>query len=131
MAVVHENPWRRRSGWWTRNRRYVLFMLREFGGSLSALYGIVLLVLLIEFNAGKPSYDAYLEFLRSPPVLVLTAIAFFFIVTHAITWFYLIGKSQPAMSSYRSPSAGRIFALLLVLFAVISVAVLFVVFGGL
>ncbi len=106
-------------------------MLREFGGSLSALYGIVLLILLIELNAGKPSYDAYIEFLWSPPVLVLTAIASFFILTHAITWFYLIGKSQPVMSSYRSPSAGRIFALLLVLFAVISVAVLFVVFGGL
>jgi fumarate reductase subunit C len=106
-------------------------MLREFGGSVSALYGVVLLFLLAAFTSGKSSYDAYLQFLRSPPILVLTAIALFFILTHAITWFYLIGKSQPVMSSYRSPTPRAIFAVMLVLFGVISVAVLFIVFGGL
>jgi succinate dehydrogenase subunit C len=106
-------------------------MLREFGGSLSAVYGIVLLLLLVEFTSGKPSYDGFLQVLRSPPVLVLTAIALFFILAHAITWFYLIGKSQPVMSSYRSPSAGTVFALMLLVFVAVSVATLFVVFGGL
>ena len=131
MAGIHESVWKRRAGWWSHNRRYVLFMLREIGGSLTAVYGIALLFLLVEFNAGRDAYDAYLALLQSPLVLVLTGIAFFFILVHAFTWFYLIGKSQPVMSKYRSPSWDRIFVLMLVLFAVISVGVLYVVFGGL
>ena len=131
MATASELGWHRRAGWWARNRRYVLFMLREFGGSLSAVYGIVLLFLLIEFHAGRDSYDGYLQLIQSPPVLILTAITLAFVVVHAITWFYLIGKSQPVMSSYRSPSAGKIFVLMLVVFGLASLGVLFVIFGGL
>ena len=131
MAGTHESVWKRRAGWWFHNRRYALFMFREIGGSLSAVYAIALLFLLVEFNAGKAAYDSYVALLQSPLVLILTGIALFFILLHAFTWFYLIGKSQPVMSRYRSPSWDRIFVLMLVLFALISVAVLYVVFGGL
>lgn len=131
MVEVREAVWKRRGGWWTHNRRYLLFMLREAGGSLSAVYGIILLGLLITYNQGASSYADYVAFLQTPAMLVLQAVILFFVLVHAITWFYLIGKSQAAMSAYRAPAWTRIFGLMIVIFLAASAGVLFVVFGGL
>ncbi len=131
MVEVREARWHRRGGWWTHNRRYLLFMLREAGGSLSALYGIILLGLLITFNQGASAYANYLAFLETPAMLVLQAVILAFVLIHAFTWFYLIGKSQAAMSAYRAPSWTRIFGLMIVVFLGASAGVLYIVFGGL
>lgn len=131
MVQVREAVWRRRPGWWAKNPRYVLFQLREWGGVLSAVYGLLLLGLLISFQSGRSAYDAYVAMIQSPPFLILTAVVFAFVLVHAITWFYLIGKSQQVMSSYRAPGWKPIFGLMIVLFVAASGAVLFLVFGGL
>ncbi len=131
MVEVREARWKRRAGWWTRNRRYLLFMLREAGGSLSAVYALILLGLLIMYNQGATEYANYLAFLETPAMLILQAVLLFFIGVHAFTWFYLIGKSQAAMSAYRAPAWTRVFGLMIVIFVAASAGVLFVVFGGL
>ncbi len=105
-------------------------MLREAGGSLSAVYGILLLGLLIMYNMGAASYANYLAFLQTPAMLVVQGIILVFVLIHAITWFYLIGKSQAAMSAYRAPPWTRIFGLMIVIFLAASAGVLFLVFGG-
>ncbi len=131
MVEVREAVWKRRAGWWTHNGRYALFMLREAGGSLCAVYGLILLGLLIEFQMGPTAYANYLAFLQTPWMIGLQAILLAFILVHAITWFYLIGKSQAVMSAYRAPGWTRIFGLMIVIFLAASAGVLFVVFGGL
>ncbi len=123
--------WRRRAGWWTHNRRYLLFMLREAGGSLSAVYALILLGLLVMYSQGASAYANYLSFLQTPAMLILQAVILFFVLVHAFTWFYLIGKSQAAMSAYRAPGWTRIFGLMVAVFVAASAGVLFVVFGGL
>ena len=105
-------------------------MLREAGGSLSAVYGIILLGLLIMYNQGAAAYANYLAFLQTPYMLVVQGVILFFVLAHAITWFYLIGKSQAAMSAYRAPEWTRVFGLMIVVFLAASAGVLFVVFGG-
>lgn len=131
MVDVREAVWTRRGGWWAHNRNYLLFMLREAGGSLSAVYGILLLGLLIMYSQGATAYANYLAFLETPAMLVVQAVLLFFVLVHAVTWFYLIGKSQAAMSAYRAPPWTRIFALMIVVFLAASAGVLFIVFGGL
>lgn len=131
MVEVREAVWKRRAGWWTHNRRYLVFMVREAGGSLSAVYGIILLGLLITFSQGAAAYANYLAFLQMPAMLVVQAVILAFVLAHAFTWFYLIGKSQAAMSAYRAPEWTRVFGLMIVVFIVASVGVLYVVFGGL
>ncbi len=131
MVEVREARWKRRAGWWTRNRRYLLFMLREAGGSLSAVYALILLGLLIMYNQGASAYANYLAFLETPAMLILQAVLLFFVAVHAFTWFYLIGKSQAAMSAYRAPAWTRVFGLMIVIFVAASAGVLFLVFGGL
>ena len=131
MVEVREATWKRRGGWWTHNQRYLLFMLREAGGSLCAVYGIILLGLLVAFNQGASAYADYLAFLQTPAMLLLQAVILFFILVHAVTWFYLIGKSQAVMSANRAPAWTRIFGLMIVVFLAASAGVLYVVFGGL
>ena len=131
MVEVREATWKRRGGWWTHNRRYLLFMLREAGGSLSAVYGVILLGLLVTYNQGASAYASYLSFLQTPAMLVVQAIILFLVLVHAFTWFYLIGKSQAVMSANRAPAWTRIFSLMIVIFLVASAGVLYVVFGGL
>ncbi len=131
MVEVREAVWKRPAGWWTHNKDYTLFMLREVGGTLCAVYAILLLGLLMEYNAGKAAYEGYLAFLQTPAMLVIQGIILVFVVIHAFTWFLLIGKSQAVMSSYRAPGWTRIFGLMVVVFLGASVAVLYLVFGGL
>jgi fumarate reductase subunit C len=131
MVDVREAVWRRKPGWWMGNGRYVLFMLRELGGALCAVYGIVLLGLLVAFDRGPASYANYLAFLQTPGMLVVQAVLLVFILIHAFTWFHLIGKSQAVMSSYRAPGWTRVMVLMIVVFLAASAGVLFVVFGGL
>jgi fumarate reductase subunit C len=130
MVEVREAVWKRPAGWWAHNRRYALFMFREVGGALSALYGILLLGLLVQHDAGKSAYESYLAFLQMPVMLVIQSIILVFVLIHAFTWFYLIGKSQSVMSSYRAPAWSRILGLMIVVFVGVSVAVLYIVFGG-
>ena len=113
------------------NGHYLLFMLRELGGALTAVYGVILLGLLVSFDQGAASYANYLAFLQTPAMLVVQAVLLAFILVHAYTWFLLIGKSQAVMSSYRAPEWTRIVVLMVVVFLAASVGVLFLVFGGL
>ncbi len=131
MVDVREAIWKRRPGWWVGNGHYILFMLRELGGALTAVYGVILLGLLVSFDQGAASFANYLSFLQMPAMLAVQAVLLAFILIHAFTWFYLIGKSQAVMSSYRAPPWTRIFVLMIVVFLGASVGVLFLIFGGL
>lgn len=131
MVEVRMLPWKRPGGWWLRNRRYVLFQLREVGGVLSAVYGILLLVLLFQYQSGPDAYATFLAWMQSPPVLLLTAILFAFVLVHAFSWFALIGKTQAVMSAGRAPPQRTVIGLMVGLFAIVSLAVVYLVFGGL
>ena len=128
--MVHEYPARRKAGWWLRNPRYLLFQLREIGGVVSALYGLVLLNLLVQESAGKPAYDTFLTTMRTPPVLYLNVVLFGFVLWHAISWFMLIGKAQPIRFT-REPLPWKIvFGINVILWLVVSGAVVYLIFGG-
>jgi len=130
IRMPNEYPARRRSGWWLRNPRYFMFQMREIGGVVSALYGLVLLNLLMQLSAGESAYNSFLTTLRTPPVLYLNLVFFGFVVWHAITWFMLIGKAQPIRLT-REPLPWKIvFGINLILWFVVSGAVVYLIFGG-
>jgi len=124
-------PWKRRAGWWLRNPRFILFQAREAGGFVSALFGLLLLYMLVRYHEGVASYDAFLAMLSTPVALTVLAVSFAFVMVHALTWFLLIGKAQPIRFTKKPLRAGTVFAVNIVLWVLVSGAVLFVVFGGL
>lgn len=129
MARMH--PWRRPAGWWLRNPRYLQFQAREVGGVLSALYGLVLLYELRQYHRGEDAYAWFQGILATPPVLLLTLVVFAFVLVHAVSWFMLVGKAQPVALTKKPIPWQKAFAANLVLWAVVSAAVLYIVFGGL
>jgi fumarate reductase subunit C len=123
-------PSRRRPGWWLRNPRYLAFQLREIGGVVSALYGLLFLNLLMQLSAGESAYTAFMTLMRTPPVLYLNIVLFGLVVWHAISWFMLIGKAQPIQFT-REPLPWKVvFGVNLILWVVVSGAVVYLIFGG-
>ncbi len=78
--------------WWLRNRAYLLFMVREFTSVFIAVYVILLLVMVRRLTQGPEAYDAYLQFLATPGMLVFHIVALLFALFHTITWFNILPK---------------------------------------
>jgi fumarate reductase subunit C len=109
----------------------VSFQLREAGGVVSALYGLVLLNLLLQLQAGESAYTAFLDTIRTPPGLYVNLVLFAFVVFHAISWFMLIGKAQPIRFTAKPIPWKTAFGVNLVLWLGVSGVVVYLVFGGL
>lgn len=97
---------------------------------MSALYGLLLLNLLVQLPQGESAYAAFLTFLRTPPVLYVNLVLFALVVWHAIFWFMLIGKAQPIQLTRRPLPWTAVFGINLVLWLVVSGAVVYLIFGG-
>ena len=123
-------PWKRPRGWWLRNPRYLGFQLRETGGVVSALYGLILLNMLRQLQAGESAYTAFLDLMRSPPVLFVNLVLFALVIYHAITWFMLIGKAQPIRFTERPLPWKLVFGINVLLWLGVSGGVVYLIFGG-
>ncbi len=123
-------PWKRPRGWWLRNPRYLGFQLRETGGVVSAFYGLILLNMLRQLQVGESAYTAFLDLMRSPPVLFVNLVLFALVMYHAITWFMLIGKAQPIRFTAKPIPWKTAFGVNLVLWLGVSGAVVYLIFGG-
>ncbi len=78
--------------WWLGNRAYLLFMVREFTSVFIAVYVVLLLVMVRRLTQGPEAYDAYLQFLATPGMIVFHVAALLFALFHAITWFNILPK---------------------------------------
>ncbi|MBI4484185.1 MAG: fumarate reductase subunit C [Acidobacteria bacterium] len=81
------------SKWWLWRGAYFLIMLRELSSVFIAAYLVFLLVLLHKVREGPAAYDAYLDFLWSPTMIVFHIVALAFATMHTITWFNLTPKA--------------------------------------
>ena len=80
-------------GWWTANRRYTQYMLREWTSLFVALYSLLFIYGLSLWATG--SRNAFLDFLRNPAMIGFSFLALAFTIYHALTWFYLLGAIAP------------------------------------
>lgn len=110
---------------------YIGFQLREAGGILSAVYGLVLLYLLRQYHAGEDAFAWFQATMSSLPFLLLTFVVFGLVLVHAVSWFALIGKAQPVQFTREPLPWQKVFVGNLAIWAVVSVLVLLIVFGGL
>src|SRR5439155_1729257 len=85
--------------------------LRELGGVISAVYGLLFLNLLRTLRAGESAYTAFVEMMRTPPILYVNLVLFALLVWHAVTWFMLIGKAQPIQFTERPLPWKAVFGL--------------------
>ena len=97
---------------------------------VSALYGLIFLNLLRTLRAGQSAYTAFVDAIRTPPILYLNLVLFALLVWHAVTWFMLIGKAQPIQFTERPLPWKSVFGVNVLLWIGVSAAVVYLIFGG-
>src|SRR5437667_169270 len=95
-----------------------------------APHGLVLLNMLVQLRAGESAYTAFLNLLRTPPVLYLNVVLFALVVWHALTWFMLIGKAQPIQFTRQPLPWKVVFGINVLLWLGVSGAIVYLIFGG-
>jgi fumarate reductase subunit C len=82
-------------GWWKKNPFFIEYVLHESTAIFVLAYALVLLGGLVCLGRGEASWNAWLEFLKSAPVVALHLILLVEIVYHAFSWFKLLPVTLP------------------------------------
>jgi len=85
--MAKEYPWRMPANWWTRNRHYFLYMLREFTAVPMAIWLIWLLVEIRRAHHGAAQYYPP----SSTAFVIFSGIVLLFSLYHSYTFLKLAG----------------------------------------
>ncbi len=80
--------------WWIRSWAYLRFILRELSSVFVAYFVVLTLLQVRALTQGPDAYARFQERLRAPILVVWNALALFFILFHAMTWFNLAPKAM-------------------------------------
>jgi fumarate reductase subunit C len=80
-------PWHQPSGWWLKNNRYIMYMIRELTAVFAALWVVIFLAQIAMNGRDVAKWQASLSAATSPGWLVFSVIAFIFVMYHAWTAF--------------------------------------------
>ncbi len=78
-------PWRMPAGWWLKNPRYTLYMLRELSAVFAALWVVLFLAQLSRLAEGPAGRAQWLAEVTSPGWIFFSLIALLFVLYHAWT----------------------------------------------
>lgn len=116
--------------WWLTRSAYLKFILRE-ASSVFVAWIVVLTLLQIQALARGPAdYAEFQNWLRSPLLLALNTVSFFFVIFHAVTWFNLAPKAMSIRVRGKRLPALAIAAPNYVVWVAISAAVAWILLRG-
>ena len=105
-------------GWWTANRRYGLYMVREWTSLFVALYSLLFIYGLSLWFYGTEA--DFLKFLKNPVMIGFSLVALVFTMIHAVTWFWLLGAVAPVKIGRSHTKPWQALILNLILLVIIS-----------
>jgi len=131
-TLYHPRWYRRRVSvwWWLQNRSYTAFVLREITSVFVAFFAVVYLWQIRAVVQGPEAYGRFLTRLGTPFFLVLDAVAFLFVLFHAITWFNLTPKAMVLRLRGKRVADGVVLGLNYAAWIVVSGAIAFVLLRG-
>jgi len=80
--------------WWSRRWAYLKFILRELSSIFVAYFVVLTLLQIRALTQGPDAYARFQERLKAPVLVALNALAFVFVLFHAVTWFNLAPKAM-------------------------------------
>ena len=131
-TLYHPRWYRRRVSvwWWLQNRSYTAFVLREITSVFVAFFAVMYLWQIRAVAQGPEAYAQFLIRLGTPFFLVLDAVAFLFVLFHAVTWFNLTPKAMVLRLRGKRVADGVVLGLNYAAWVVVSGAVAFVLLRG-
>ena len=118
---VRDENWR----WIFRHPRYLRYMAREFSCLFIGAWTLMLVWGLKRLADGPEAWAGFLAALKSPASIAFHAFALAFATYHAVTWFNLTPKALPLQLGEEFVPDGVISGAHFAIWAVLSVAVLF------
>lgn len=85
------------NGWWKRDAYFIRYMAREFTAIFVALYAIVLLFGVVRLAQGEAAFNGWLQYLKTPWMLVFHVIVLATFAYHTWSWFNIMPKTMPIM----------------------------------
>ena len=79
--------------WWTKRASYLWFIIRELTSLAVAYFAILLLFLIRSLSQGEEAYFQFIEFLKTPMMILLNMIVLVCLLYHSVTWFNLAPKA--------------------------------------
>ena len=73
--------------WWLERGSYFAFILRELSCVFVAWFVVYLLLLVRAVTQGDASYQEFLAWSATAPILLLNIVSFLFLMFHAVTFF--------------------------------------------
>jgi len=73
--------------WWLEKGSYLVFILRELSCVFVGWFVVYLLMLVRAVIQGDASYQAFMAWSATTPILLLNIVSFLFLVFHAVTFF--------------------------------------------
>jgi fumarate reductase subunit C len=116
-------PWRMPAGWWLKNPRYALYMLRELSAVFAALWVVLLLVQLPKIAEGPAGRAQWLGEISSPGWIIFSLVALLFVLYHAWTAFTATGTLVYLRVGKNPTPPGAINGTMLVAWAVATIVV--------
>ena len=110
--------------WWLKNRRYFLFMIREWTCIFVGGYALFLLAL----AANHDTFSAFSSILDSPLFILFQLIAFPMVLYHSITWFNLTPKVMVIWRGEERVNPKIIVGANILLFLIVSISIFWIVF---
>lgn len=86
-AATRSYKWSMPAGWWTRNRRYFLYVVREFTAVPMALWLLWLLVEIKRAGVGPAGYVPH----GSVAFVIFSVVCLLFALYHSVTFLSLAG----------------------------------------
>jgi fumarate reductase subunit C len=85
------------NGWWKRDPYFIRYMAREVTAVFVAAYAVVLLAGLMRLAQGEAAFNGWLQYLKTPWMLVFHVIVLATFVYHTWSWFKIMPKTMPIM----------------------------------
>jgi len=80
--------------WWLDRWVYLRFILRELSSVFVAWFVVMTLLQITALRHGPAAYAEFQRVLRSPILVALNVLSFFFVIFHTVTWFNLAPKAM-------------------------------------
>lgn len=79
--------------WWMKQIFYTKYMIREGSSVFITLYSLILAWGVLRLSQGEVAFNAWMESLHNPLMIILHLIALILALYHTITWFSLAPKA--------------------------------------
>ena len=81
------------STWWLANKFHKFYMLREATAVFMLLFSFIILKGVVALKTGPEEFSLFIEFLKSPLIILLNIITLIALMIHAVTFFNMSPKT--------------------------------------